>query len=209
VVLFYKNEFLSDDNKMIDPEGNIKTIEQVERVKPAVYAEIGCYLGYTTQKVAQVLDPHSTIYIFDFERNIEITKHKIEQYPITVIGCANSGRTFDSYCWSLMNLIEENKEPIFDYVFIDGNHTWFTDGFAFLLVDKLLKVGGYVDFDDYNWTYKNSPTKNPIIFPKTLQSFTEEQIAVAHVSKIVDLLVKRNDNYQEVIANKVYKKIKK
>ena len=39
--------------------------------------------------------------------------------------------------------------PIFDYVFIDGAHTWMLDALAFLLVDRLLRVGGYVDFDDY------------------------------------------------------------
>ena len=33
-------------------------------------------------------------------------------------------------------------EPVFDFVFLDGAHTWDADGLAFLLVDRLLKPGG-------------------------------------------------------------------
>lgn len=47
-----------------------------------------------------------------------------------------------SYNWRLMKLIEENKKPIFDFCYIDGAHDWYNDGFAFFLVDKLLKPGG-------------------------------------------------------------------
>ena len=53
-----------------------------------------------------------------------------------------------SYTWRLMKLIEENPEPIFDFCYIDCAHDWYNDGFAFLLVDKLLKPGGWIFFDD-------------------------------------------------------------
>lgn len=53
-----------------------------------------------------------------------------------------------SYIWRLMKLLEENPVPIFDFCYIDGAHDWYTDGYAFFLVDKLLKPGGWIIFDD-------------------------------------------------------------
>src|SRR5258707_1117285 len=57
-----------------------------------------------------------------------------------------------SYTWELMRLIESRVvegrcRPFFDLCFVDGAHTWDTDGLAFFLVEKLLRPGGWVVFD--------------------------------------------------------------
>jgi predicted O-methyltransferase YrrM len=63
-----------------------------------------------------------------------------------------------SYTWFLQRMVRQQLkdsstiDPLFDFVFIDGAHTWEVDGFAFLLVDKLLKPGGWILFDDLDWT---------------------------------------------------------
>jgi len=49
-----------------------------------------------------------------------------------------------SYIWRLMKMLEETSSPRFDFCYIDGAHDWFTDGFAFFLVDRLLKPGGHM-----------------------------------------------------------------
>lgn len=73
----------------------------------------------------------------------------------------------DSYNWNLIKLFKSSGfQPIFDYCFLDGAHTFAIDALSFFLVDKLLKVGGYVDFDDYGWRLRNSsldPEKIPEI----------------------------------------------
>ena len=89
-----------------------------------------------------------------------------------------------------MQLLEEHRGPIFDYVFVDGAHTWAHDALAFLLVDRLLRPGGYVDFDDYTWTLRNSPSMNPAVFPEVERLYTDDQIDTAQVALVVDLLVK-------------------
>lgn len=107
-----------------------------------------------------------------------------------------------------MKLLQQHTGPIFDYVFIDGAHTWNVDGLTFFLVDLLLRPGGYVDFDDYSWSLANSPSLRPSVFPLTAELYTSEQISVAQVSLIVDLLVKPNPRYQEVVPNKIYRKLR-
>jgi hypothetical protein len=57
---------------------------------------------------------------------------------------------------------------------------------TFFLVDRLLEVGGYIDFDDYNWSLAISPTLAPDKFPRTLEMYTSEQIEDRQVKRVVD-----------------------
>src|ERR687893_48025 len=113
----------------------------------------------------------------------------------------NSRRLLDSYNWSLMAVLAEHPDPAFDYVFIDGAHTWAHDALAFLLADRLLVRGGYMDFDDYGWTLASSPSLNPAAFPEVAALYTEEQITTHQVALVVDLLVRRDERYEEVVDN--------
>ena len=61
-----------------------------------------------------------------------------------------------SYTWRLMRFLEEDPTPRFDLCYLDGAHRY-VDALAFFLVDRLLRPGGWVIFDDLNWTYATSP----------------------------------------------------
>jgi predicted O-methyltransferase YrrM len=101
-----------------------------------------------------------------------------------------------SYTWELMKLIESHTDdgvttPVFDFVFIDGGHTWDSDGFSFLLADRLLKPGGWVLFDDVNWKPSFMEGED------WLNEMPEEERNVAHVEKIVSLLLVPHPSYAE------------
>ena len=97
-----------------------------------------------------------------------------------------------SYNWRLMKFLQSNTEPIFDFCYIDGAHDWYNDALAFTLVDKLLKPGGWVVFDDINWTFAKSPGQKDSDFVKNMP---DEEKNTPQVKLIFDLLVKRNPNY--------------
>jgi len=68
-----------------------------------------------------------------------------------------------SYNWYLKKNIEENTsshycEPIYDFCYVDGSKNWGIDGLAFFLIDKLLKQGGWILFDDLKWKYGSKKT---------------------------------------------------
>lgn len=63
-----------------------------------------------------------------------------------------------SHTWEMAKLIQKNPRPQFDFCYFDGGHTWDVTGFGFLLVDMLLKPGGWIAFDDLNWSIAKSPT---------------------------------------------------
>lgn len=102
-----------------------------------------------------------------------------------------------SYTWELMKLIQARTtsartEPMFDFAFIDGAHTWEVDGLAFFLVDKLLRAGGWILFDDVHWTFANSAAlKNS---PR-VRSMPEDERTTPQVMKVVSLLALQHPAY--------------
>jgi len=186
---------------------NRVTVDAVRDTGSRVYGELGVYLGGTAEAVAAELDGEGAIHLFDFEdRVMPVAERLAAQGHGNVVAHPNTRRVFDSYNWSLMKLLRDGDRLRFDYVFIDGAHTWALDALAFTLVDRLLAPGGYVDFDDYMWTLGRSPSMNPEAFPHTRRLYTDEQIEAAQVALVVDVLVRGDDRYEEVVENKIFRK---
>lgn len=101
-----------------------------------------------------------------------------------------------SYTWFLHRMLRQQTvgatiEPLFDFVFIDGAHTWDVDGLAFLLVDKLLKPGGWILFDDLHWR----------LDPACWGEVPEAERALAQVKEVWELLVMTHPGYDEMRAD--------
>jgi predicted O-methyltransferase YrrM len=189
------------------PGPNLQTVEFFAATGCRRYAEIGVYRGDTTMRIAELVSGGGELHLFDFEDRLVPVVERLGAAGYTnVVAHANSRRLMDSYNWSLMELLAEHREPVFDYVFLDGAHTWALDALAFLLIDRLLAPGGYVDFDDYPWTIARSPSMGPDVFPDVRRLYTDEQIERPQVALVVDLLVRRDSAYTEVIADKVFQK---
>jgi len=183
------------------------------------YVEIGIGDGVTTRKVCEILHPGAVVHIYD--RNVRVPSRGnsfetkppdvfdklVEDFPdIQLRAFWSSTRRLDSYCWQLGKVLEEYRSPIYDYVYLDGSHTWTFDALAFLLVDRLLKVGGQIEFDDYAWTLSRSRVFRPKRYRRTRYDYTKEQITTQQVAMVVDLLVKTDPRYTELIPNRLYQK---
>jgi len=90
----------------------------------------------------------------------------------------------------MMRFLEEDPAPRFDLCYVDGAHSWFVDALAFFLVDRLLRPGGWIIFDDLEWTYAASPSQAEVVRNMPLDEQTTPQ-----VKKIYELLVKAHPNY--------------
>jgi predicted O-methyltransferase YrrM len=186
---------------------NHATVDFVRSTTARHIAEIGIYRGDTSQLLAEHLAGEGELHLFDFDHRVaDVLRRLHDRGHRNVVGHPNSTKAMDSYNWSLLRVLEERPEPCFDYVFLDGAHTWPIDALAFLLVDRLVVPGGHIDFDDHDWTLARSPTMRPQANPVTTELYTDEQIARPHVKAIIDLLVRRDARYEEVVENKVFKK---
>jgi predicted O-methyltransferase YrrM len=97
-----------------------------------------------------------------------------------------------SYNWVLMGMLEEATldaatEPCLDFCFIDGAHTWETDGLAFLLVDRLLRPNRWIVLDDLSWSFATSPSLRD---SEHVRAMSEEERSEHQMSKVVDLLIR-------------------
>lgn len=102
-----------------------------------------------------------------------------------------------SFTWELMKVIEASTldgccRPRFDFCFLDGGHTWDVTGFAFFLVEKLLKPGGWLLFDDLRWTMARA--RSPSVQKRAAQ-LSEEEATTAQVGKVFNLLVKTHPGF--------------
>jgi predicted O-methyltransferase YrrM len=97
-----------------------------------------------------------------------------------------------SYTWRLMKMLEEDPSPRFDLCYLDGAHNWFVDGFAFFLVDRLLKPGGWIVFDDLDWTYAKSPALRDTDMVRNMPADERE---TPQVRKVYELLAKPHPDY--------------
>jgi predicted O-methyltransferase YrrM len=101
-----------------------------------------------------------------------------------------------SYNWRLMRFLEQDPAPRFDLCYLDGAHTWHTDALAFFLVDRLLKPGGWIIFDDLDWTITGSTLTRGLEAARRLP--VDEQTTPG-VRKVYDLLVKPHPGYHNFI----------
>ncbi len=94
-------------------------------------------------------------------------------------------------------MLEKDPSPQFDFCFLDGAHDWFTDGFAFLLVDKLLKPGGLIVFDDLDWTFDSSPMLRGT---DKIKNMPVEERETAQIRKVYELLVLPHPSYGDFVT---------
>jgi len=89
-----------------------------------------------------------------------------------------------SFTWEMMRILRDTPDRRFDFVFIDGGHTWDVTGYAFFLADLMMEPGRWILFDDLNWTMKASASIDESKVP-------EEEAKAAQVGLVFDLLVSR------------------
>lgn len=100
-----------------------------------------------------------------------------------------------SFTWELMKLLEQTPRPRFDFVYLDGGHTWDVTGFTFFLVDQLLAPGGWLLFDDLDWTIAKSAGLRNVSWA---QQLPEDQRSTPQVRKVFELLVRQHPEYVDV-----------
>lgn len=189
---------------------NVPTLDFLQRIYRSDdrfhYAEFGIYQADTALAVCEHF-PNAVLSLFDFHATVASARRKLEGQGNEIRFYGNSQRFNDSYNWALIKMLQgDPMARVFDYCFLDGAHTVAIDALTFFLCDRMLRVGGHIDFDDYNWRLRNSsldPSKVPVI----ARQYTAEQIDAFQVKMIVDVLVKPDARYEECVPDRVYRKI--
>lgn len=104
------------------------------------------------------------------------------------------------YNWFLHDAIraatrDDICTPVYDLCIIDGPKNWTIDSSAFFLVDKLLRPGGWLIFDDYGWTYAGADAKRDATDGISHRALSEDERRTPHIREIFELLVKQHPDY--------------
>jgi predicted O-methyltransferase YrrM len=92
-----------------------------------------------------------------------------------------------SYTWELGRMVKDGKRELYDFCYFDGGHTWDPTGFGFVLVDMLLKPGGWIIFDDLDWTLEKSEGRQG---GKTgSERYSQDELSTATVRMVFDTIV--------------------
>ena len=125
------------------------------------------------------------------------------------------------YTWYLHNAIRDATKddvcvPCFDLCIVDGPKNWTIDGAAFFMADKLLREGGWIIFDDYNWSYGWADGRKTSTDGITHRELSEDEIKTPQVREVFELLVRQHPDYSNfrvidndwAIAQKVSSSVK-
>jgi predicted O-methyltransferase YrrM len=184
-----------------------RVVDLYQKEQPDVYVEVGAYEGYTAQHILKHAKDGAKVYLLDFaERAPKILNNLtgLVRKEVEVFFVGNSDLMYDSYNWSLSLMIDEGVE--IDFAFIDGAHTLAHDGLAFALIDVMLKPGGVVCFDDYDWSIDRSGFCNGESFAQTDEQYTPDQQRDLQVERVVRQLVRTRDDYEEIIPDFAFRK---
>lgn len=98
-----------------------------------------------------------------------------------------------SYNWRLMQLLRDRPDQQFDFCYIDGGHTWYSTGFAFCLVSRLLKPGGWIIFDDLDWTHEDPEVREAA----HVRAMPDEERRTPQIRMVYELLVMRDSAFDD------------
>jgi predicted O-methyltransferase YrrM len=177
----------------------------VQREGLSSLLELGTFHGKSTAYMAAVLEAIGQGTLVTIDRVDAEAKSPNVYQILGVLDLSHRVQVYleqRSLTWRLMRLLEQHESPCFDFCYFDAGHSWDVTGFAFFLVDRLLKPGGWVIFDDLDWTYERM-IKPDEPLPDFLSRMPEEELRTAQIGKVWDLLVARSTGYEthEVIGS--------
>ena len=181
--------------------------------KPFNCLELGFGFGVASCYIAGALheNNYGKLTSVDLQQNLKSNKYpeiSIERLirDLNLKKYINIFREKKSYIWFLKETIDQNTindyecNQIYDFVFIDGPKHWITDGFAFFLVDKLLKKNGWIVFDDYLWKFSDHPNKKTTGIVKH-EEMEDKYLQIPQIKHVFEKLVMQNENYSNFIID--------
>jgi predicted O-methyltransferase YrrM len=111
-------------------------------------------------------------------------------------------REHSSYTWWLKERVQErsdadgNVAPLYDFVYLDGAKNWTIDGLAVVLVEKLLRPGGWLLLDDLGWTHADDPAREATD-GVAHRDLSERERTEPHLRAVFDLIVRQHPSFTE------------
>jgi predicted O-methyltransferase YrrM len=194
---------LGDVPGMPPDQGRV-VYDHLRETRPAEVLELGTAHGRSAAYMAAALEANGNGQL----TTVDHVAASYEPTPATTlerVGLAHRvsvvGIDASSYTWWLKERIEErsdahgNCEPIYDFCYLDGSHDWTVDGLAALLVEKLLRPGGWLLLDDLDWTFEGNETREHS--EGIRYRLSRDERTQPHIRAVFDLLLRQHPSFTE------------
>lgn len=167
--------------------------------------EVGFFKGKSSAYIAAILEDLGRGHLTTIDR-----ENARELKPNIVKVLADAGLSHRvtpifaerSHTWELGKMLRATPRPAFDLCYFDGGHTWDVTGFGFFLVDALLRPGGWIIFDDLDWTIEKSIAHTPS-FARGYKSYSADERETPGVRMVFEHLTKQL-GYTETFEEKKF-----
>jgi len=189
----------------MSPEQGRTVYEHVRATRPAEVLELGTAHGVGAAYLAAGLQDNGAGRLV----TVDFAGARYDPPPESVLARAGLRdrveivREHSSYTWWLKEQVQArsdahgNCEPRFDFVYLDGAKHWTIDGLAVVLVEKLLRPGGWLLMDDLDWTYAQDPDREATdgIVHREL---SERERTEPHLRAVFELIVAQHPSFTEL-----------
>lgn len=128
----------------IDKEEATFLHQIIQQAKPKLSLEIGCAEGLSSMVICETIGPNARHTIIDAFQSTDWSNHGI--HNLKTAGFNNWELIEERSEYVLPKLAQEGKK--YDFVFVDGWHTFDHVLVEFFYINKMLNTGGIVAFDD-------------------------------------------------------------
>ena len=174
--------------------------ECIRRCESPVFFEVGVGIGATTVEVARMLNNRGSMFLFSRQRDVQELTADLEALGYTNVNGSwgSPNNTFSGYHFELAYGFSRGELPDFDLAYIDGGHVFHLDAPATCVLKELCKPGGFMVFDDWNWSLAKSYGLNPQKRPATAVEYDARQIAECHVQLVCKTIMDTDSRFRFV-----------
>ena len=184
-----------------------RVYDHIRRTRPEAVLELGSAHGVGAAYMAAALEANGAGRL----TTVDYAGASFDPAPDEVL--ARTGlahrvtvvRAHSSYNWFLKAEIERrsdvhgNVEPSIDFCYLDGCKNFNVDGLAVVLIEKLLRPGGWLLMDDLEWTYRSNRWIVPSGDGRPLGPLDESELDEPHLLAVFELLVKPHPSFTNLI----------
>jgi predicted O-methyltransferase YrrM len=195
----------------MSPEFGRRVYEHIRNTRPENVLELGTAHGVSATYIAAALEANDRGHITTVDHG-GATYDPSPEEVLARSGLAHRAtivRDHSSYDWFLKERIESSSDasgnctPVYDFVYLDGSHNFVVDGLAVVLIEKLLRPGGWLLLDDLDWTYEDNPWVAPEPWdggnPRPFGPLSERERAAPQMRAVFELIVKQHPSFTRLV----------
>ena len=187
-----------------------RVYDHVRQTGPEQVLELGTAHGVSAAYLAAALEANGQGHLVTADHGAsrfdpppqEVLQRAGLAHRVTIV------REHSSYNWFLKEQVEQHSDqagnctPVYDFCYLDGSHNFDIDGLAVVLVEKLLRPGGWLLMDDLDWTYEHNPWVAPELWPdgnaRPFGPLSERQRTAPQLRPVFELIVKQHPAFTQL-----------